>query len=168
PEPQPPKQPTPPQIAPLVNITAALVNDTFTEKKQDEVVNTSTTNTPSGSGAGSPSGAPSGQQGNQKGGAQSAVARPALGFAAFGLGPLPSGMPPLTETRFRNDEVVFQIGGKLTNDELFAHARRLGLQILYQEDIGLPGRQVVRFRLASGQTVRGVIGLLQSLGADFF
>ena len=94
------------------------MNDTFAEKKQDEVINTSTTNTPSGSGGGTSSGAPGGQKGNQKGGAQSAGMRPALGFAAYGLGPLPSGMPPLNETRFRNDEVVFQIGGKLTNDDL--------------------------------------------------
>src|SRR5207244_11063687 len=113
------------------------------------------------------SAAPGGQKGNQKGGGQNAGACPALGFAAHGLGPLPSGMPPLNETRFRNDEVVFQIGGKLSDEELLALVRRLGLQILYQENVGLLGRKVVRFRLAPGETVRGVIAQLQSLGADF-
>ena len=40
-----------------------------------------------------------------------ARARPPTSVAAFGLGPLPSGMPPLNETRFLDDEVVFQLGG---------------------------------------------------------
>src|SRR5439155_17391931 len=126
------------------------------------VVNTSE----SGAG-GSSSGGPGGQKGNQKGGGQNGGARPAIGFAAYGLGPLPSGMPPLNETRFRNDLVVFQLGGKLSNEELSALARRLGLTIAYQEDVGLLGRKVVSFRLAPGQTVRGIIAQLQALGANF-
>ena len=76
-------------------------------------------------------------------------------------------MPPLNETRFRDDLVVFQLGGKLSNEELLALARRLGLTIVYQEDIGLLGRKVVSFRLKPGQTVRGIIPQLQALGANF-
>src|SRR4029077_16717201 len=149
------------QIAPLVNITEALTNETFTEKKQDEVVNT----TSGGSGEGSSGGA-GGQKGNQQS-AQHAGVRPEIGSVApYGLGPLPSGMPPLNETRFRDDLVVFQIGGKLSNEELLALARRLGLTIVYQEDIGLLGRKVVSFLLKPGQTVRGMIPQLQLLGAN--
>jgi filamentous hemagglutinin family protein len=149
-----------PQIAPLVNLTAQLVNDTFTEKKSDEVVNTTTTTTPGGSGS------PGGQKGNQKGGGQGG-ARPALGFAQYGLGPLPSGMPPPHETRFRNDEVVFQLGGRISATDLAALLRRLQLQVLYQEDVGLLGRKVLRLKLPEGATVRGIIPQLQALGAEF-
>src|SRR5205807_4660687 len=47
------------------------------------------------------------------------------------------------------------------------HVRRLRLTILNEEQVGLLGRKVVRFRLAPGQTVRGVIPQLQALGANF-
>ncbi|TMJ03978.1 MAG: filamentous hemagglutinin N-terminal domain-containing protein [Alphaproteobacteria bacterium] len=160
-QPQPEKNVA--QIAPLINITETLTNDTFTEKKQDEVVTT----TGGGSGGGS-GGAPGGQKGNQKGGGQDGGARPALGFAAYGLGPLPSGMPPLTETRFLNDEVAFQIGGKLTDDELRVLLAELRLEVLFQEQVGLLGRKVLRLKLPAGATVRGIIAILEKkLGAHF-
>jgi filamentous hemagglutinin family protein len=148
-----------PQLAPLLNIAQALTNDTFTEKKQDEVVNTNN------SGTGGSSGSPGGQKGNQRGGLGGA--RPNIGFAAYGLGPLPSGMPPLHETRFRNDEVVFQLGGRISDGDLAALLRRLNLQVLYQEEVALLGRKVLRLKLPEGTTVRGIIPQLQALGAEF-
>ena len=138
------------------------MNDAFTEKKADEVVNTTTTTTPGSSGS------PGGQKGNQKGGGPEAARPPAFGFAPFGLGPLPSGMPPLHETRFLSNEAVMQIGGKISADELAALARKLGLEITYRETIALLGRTVIRFRINSGMPVRDVIAAAEAeLGKNF-
>src|SRR6185436_12981262 len=108
--------------------------------------------------------------GGQKGGGQGqgGARPPAGGFAPYGLGPLPSGMPPLTETRFRNDEVVFQLGGRLSQNELGAFLRKLGLEVLYQEDVGLLGRKVLRLKLPPGADVRAIIAAAEKeLGANF-
>ena len=57
----------------------------------------------------------------QKGGGAAGGARPPANVvAAFGLGPLPSGMPPLNETRFLNDEVVIQLGAGASRDQELA------------------------------------------------
>jgi filamentous hemagglutinin family protein len=171
PTPDPPQPPQPPdnpdknipQVAPLLNITAMLVNDTVNEKKQDEVVNT---NTPSGSSGGSSSGAPGGQKGGNPAGNNARP--PAFGPAPFGLGPLPSGMPPLTETRFLSNEVVMQLGGTISPEDLSNLARRLGLEITYRETIALLGRTVIRFRITGGMAVRDVIAAVEkALGANF-
>ncbi len=151
------------QLSPLLNIAATLLNDTLTEKKSEEVVNT--TNNATG---GSSSGSPGGQKGNQKGGGAQAGGRPALGLASFGLGPLPSGLPPLNETRFLSNEVVFQLGGALSQEQLAALARKLGLEITYREQVALLGRTVVRFRITGGLSVREVIAAAEKeLGANF-
>ncbi|MEA2879413.1 MAG: hypothetical protein QOF14_4609 [Hyphomicrobiales bacterium] len=157
-----PDQPKIPQTEPIVNLVSAQTNDAFTEKKSEEVVNTTTTATP-----GSP-GSPGGQKGNQKGGGGQAGRPPAIGFAAYGLGPLPSGMPPLHETRFLSNEAVAQLGGRISPDELAALARKLGLEITYRETIALLGRTVIRFRITSGMPVRDVIAAAEAeLGKNF-
>jgi filamentous hemagglutinin family protein len=157
-----PDQPKVPQTEPIVNLVMAQMNDVFTEKKADEVVNTTTTTAP-----GSP-GSPGGQKGNQKGAGGQAGRPPAIGFAAYGLGPLPSGMPPLNETRFLSNETVMQIGGKISPDELAAFARKLGLEITYRETVALLGRTVIRFRITSGMPVRDVIAAGEAeLGKNF-
>jgi filamentous hemagglutinin family protein len=143
----------------LRNLVAE-IKEHLEEKKADEVIKTSN-NAPGPGGSGSP--------GGQKGGGpQGGGARPPAGVvAAYGLGPLPSGMPPLNETRFRNDEVVFQLGGRLSERELGALLSQLGLQVLYQEDVGLLGRKVLRLKLPAGATVRGIIAALEKKGAEF-
>jgi len=150
-----------PKLEALLNFVAA-AHDVFTEKKSDDVLKTSN-NTPGSSGG---SGAPGGQKGNQKGGSEGRP--PALGFAAYGLGPLPSGMPPLNETRFLSNETVMQIGGRISADELAAFARKHGLEITYRETIALLGRTVIRFRINSGIPVRDVIAAGEAeLGKNF-
>ncbi len=76
-------------------------------------------------------------------------------------------MPPLNETRFLSNEVVFQLGGRLSADEIADMARQLGLRITYQETIALLGRTVIRFRLPDGANLRNVIAELQKKGAEF-
>jgi hypothetical protein len=148
------------RIESLRNLVA-LVKDHFEEKKTEEVIKISNNAPGSSSGSGSPGGQKGGGQG--QGGARPPVG----GFAPYGLGPLPSGMPPLNETRFRNDEVVFQLGGRLSQDELASLLRQLGLEVLYQEDVGLLGRKVLRLKLPAGATVRGIIAALEKKGAEF-
>jgi filamentous hemagglutinin family protein len=176
PNPVNPQQPTNPQLpdrpivdipaaivqsSPQANITATLTADVKTEPKSDLVINNQTGSGGSGSGSGSPGG----QKGGGAGG--NAGRPPANVVAAYGLGPLPSGMPPINETRFLNDEVVFQLGGRLSDQELASLLNQLGLQVLYQEDIGLLGRKVLRLKLPGGTTVRRIIAELEKKGANF-
>jgi subtilisin family serine protease len=45
--------------------------------------------------------------------------------------------------------------------------QQFGLQILYQENIGLLGRKVIRFLITSGRPVREIIPLLEAKGVNF-
>ncbi len=177
PPPQQPQQPLDPQFPPqqqpdhivdntsIVQISpqtsAIAATNIGTEPKSSElVINNQSGGSSSGSGGSSP--------GGQKGGGAAGGSRPPANVvAAFGLGPLPSGMPPLNETRFLNDEVVFQLGGRLSDQELASLLNQLGLQVLYQEDIGLLGRKVLRLKLPGGATVRSIIAALERKGANF-
>ena len=172
--PTPPVTPTPPgpivdvnipTISPLLNITALLVADTFTDKTNDPVVTITQSGTP-GSSGGRAGG--TGNSGGTKGGTANNGGRPPANVTAqFGLGPLPSGMPPANETRFLTNEVMFQLGGNLTDQQIQRLAEQLGLQIAYQENIGLLGRKVVRFIITNGQPVRQIIAALERTGANF-
>ncbi len=114
------------------------------------------------------SGSPGGQKGGGQTGGTGGARPPAFGRAPFGLGPLPSGMPPLNETRFLSNEVVMQLGGRVSSEELAALARRLGLEITYRETVALLGRTVIRFRITGGMAVRDVIAAIEkALGANF-
>ena len=62
---------------------------------------------------------------------------------------------------------MFQLGGRLSDQELASLLNQLGLQVLYQEDIGLLGRKVLRLKLPSGATVRNIIAALERKGANF-
>lgn len=130
-----------------------LVRDTILDPPNNgEVVNTSNA-TPTTTGSSS-----SGGSGNAPGGARPAGNQ----VPPPGLGPLPSGMPPLNETRFVNSEVVLQLGSNMTPEQVAGLARRLGLEIISQESVGLLGRTVYRFRLTGGQTVRDAIRTLEA------
>ena len=151
-----------PQLAPLLNIAATLVNDVFVEKKADEVVNTNTPGTAGGSGS------PSGQKkggGNQNAGN---AGRPPINVVPpTGLGPLPSGMPPLNETRFASNEVVMQLGLVLSPDQIAALQRQFGLEVISTQRFDLLGRTVFRFRLTGGTDVRAAIaGMQGQIGAQ--
>jgi filamentous hemagglutinin family protein len=139
----------------------AMVKDHFEEKKQEEVIKTSNNATGPGS-------SPGGRKGGGQSGGPGGARPPAFGPAPFGLGPLPTGMPPLTETRFLSNEVVMQLGGRVSSEELSALARRLGLEITYRETVALLGRTIIRFRITSGMAVRDVIAAVEkALGANF-
>jgi hypothetical protein len=151
--------PNTPQQSPLLNLAAQFTNDVFTEKKPDEVIKTSTPGT-----AGSSSG-PSGQ----KGGGQSAgnAGRPPINVVPpVGLGPLPSGMPPINETRFASNEVVMQLGLVLSQSQIEALQRQFGLEVISTQRFDLLGRTAFRFRLTGGADVRAVIaGIQGQIGA---
>jgi subtilisin family serine protease len=76
-------------------------------------------------------------------------------------------MPPLNETRFLNDRVMFQFGSRMSDQEYRALIASLKLEVLFEEDIGLLGRKVVGVKLAPGETVRGIIAAFQAKGANF-
>jgi filamentous hemagglutinin family protein len=79
-----------------------------------------------------------------------------------GLGPLPSGMPPLNETRFLSNEVVMQLGTTITPEAIAALTRSLGLEIISQQNFDALGRTVFRFRIASHLSVRDVIQAIET------
>src|SRR5262249_45498444 len=73
----------------------------------------------------------------------------------------PSNVPPPTETRFINNEVVFQICSDLPHTRIQGHMRRLGLSTLATQSIGLLGCTVYHSRITSGRSVRDVITALE-------
>jgi hypothetical protein len=78
--------------------------------------------------------------------------------------PLPpgSGMPPVGETRFLRDRVMFQLAPGMSAQDIADLARRLGLVLVAQDNIGVLGRPVYTFRITNGQSVRAVIGAAQA------
>src|SRR6185436_17466520 len=141
--------------SPLLNLANALVNDFFVDKKLEDVIKTSTDSAPSGtSGGSSPGGSSKG--GNQGGGN---AGKPPV-IPPPGLGPLPSGMPPVNETRFASNEVVMQLGINLTPEQVAAMTRQYGLEVISSQPFSLLGRTVYRFRIIGGLSVRDAIARL--------
>jgi subtilisin family serine protease len=62
---------------------------------------------------------------------------------------------------------VFQFGGRMSDAEFKALLAFLKLEVLFEEEIGLLGRKVVRLKLPPGQTVRRVIAAFEAKGANF-
>jgi subtilisin family serine protease len=143
----------------LLNLANNLMSDFFSEKKSEEVIKTSTQD---GASSGNPGG--SSKSGNQ-GGPGNAGRPPVNSVPPAGLGPLPSGMPPLNETRFASNEIVMQLGLNLTPEQVAALARQYGLEVISSQTISLLGRTVYRFRITGGLSVRDAIAGLQSKGA---
>jgi len=83
-----------------------------------------------------------------------------------GLGPLPSGMPPLNETRFLSNEAVMQLGLTMSLVQVEELARRNGLEIISRETFALLGRTVYRFRITGGADVRGIIAATQAISPN--
>jgi hypothetical protein len=80
--------------------------------------------------------------------------------------PLPpgSGMPPIGETQFSSDELVFQFASSTTPQQIGSIAQRFGLTTVAQETIGILRRTVYTFRIANGQSVREVIRRVEAAG----
>jgi subtilisin family serine protease len=144
---------TTPVVAPQLVATASLVTDptgsTGPKTNSDPTPNTTPVTNPPG-----PSGTP---------GAGQNAGRPTnTQVPPPGLGPLPSGMPPLSETRFLSNEVVMQLGATMTPEAIAALARSLGLEVIAQQSFGVLGRTVFRFRIAGHLSVRDVIKALEA------
>jgi hypothetical protein len=80
--------------------------------------------------------------------------------------PLPpgSGMPPIGETRFSPDLLVFQFASGTTPEQIGSIAQRFDLTAVAQQTIGMLGRTVYIFRIANGQSVREVIRRVEAAG----
>jgi subtilisin family serine protease len=134
-------------VPPLLTLTQQLTKDPADNKTSDPVPNTTTTTTTAKPG------------GPKPGGPGPGPGKPPAWFGPNAV--LPTGMPPLTETRYRNDEVMLQLGNG-TPEQVADIARKLGLEILAMEDVGLLGRKVYRFRLTGGLSVRDAIKALEA------
>ena len=71
-------------------------------------------------------------------------------------------IPPATETRLIQDEVVVQIAAN--PDQLQAAVRRLGLTIIETQNLPNAGSIVVRLRITNGRTPAQAIGSLRNVG----
>jgi subtilisin family serine protease len=180
-------QPTPPQLpqlplvpdnpintvnivsqSPQATIGATLGNTLGADTNKSDLVINNQSSGPSGQGGAQGQGQGSGSPGGQKGNAGGNAGRPPANVAvAFGLGPLPSGMPPPNETRFLNDRVVFQLGGRISDGDLKALLASLNLEVLFEEEVGLLGRKVLGLKLPAGANVRRIIPLLEARGVNF-
>src|SRR6516162_10117149 len=72
-------------------------------------------------------------------------------------------IPPPTETRFVKDEVVLQIAGNVTVEQLQAAVGRLGLTLLASENLAITGSTVVRFRITNGRSPAETIRALTAI-----
>src|SRR5262249_61214117 len=61
-------------------------------------------------------------------------------------------IPPPTETRFVKDEVVLQIAGNVTGEQVQTAVRRLGMTLLASENLAVTGSTLVRFRITDGRS----------------
>jgi filamentous hemagglutinin family protein len=73
-------------------------------------------------------------------------------------------IPPLTETRFVQDEVVLQITSSVPVAQLEDAVRNLGLALLETQSLGGTTNTIVlRFHITNGQTVRDIIAQLPAV-----
>ena len=140
-------------IAPLLVLMQQLTQDTTGNKQGDPVPNTTTNNAAPGS---TPGGPKPGGPGPGPGGT-----KPPVWFGPNAV--LGSGLPPLTETRFPNDEIVLQLRADLTPEQIAALTQQFGLTVIASQELGLLGRTIYRFKITSGMPVRQLIPLMEKL-----
>jgi subtilisin family serine protease len=73
-------------------------------------------------------------------------------------------IPPATEIRLIQDEVVVQIASSVTPDRLQAAVRRLGLTVIASESLTNSGSTVVRLKITNGKTPAGAIQSMANVG----
>ena len=73
-------------------------------------------------------------------------------------------IPPATETRLIQDEVVVQIASNVTPDRLQAAVRRLGLTVIASESLPNAGSIVVRLKITNGRTPAAAIQSMANVG----
>ncbi len=73
-------------------------------------------------------------------------------------------IPPATETRLIQDEVVVQIASNVTPDRLQAAVRRLGLTVIASESLTNAGSTLVRLKITNGKTPAAAIESMKNVG----
>jgi subtilisin family serine protease len=73
-------------------------------------------------------------------------------------------IPPPTETRLIQDEVVVQIASNMIPERLQAAVGRLGLTVIESENLTNSGSVVVRLRITNGRTPAAAIRSLANVG----
>jgi filamentous hemagglutinin family protein len=134
-------------------VLAALQNPGTVPSTPDPVVTQGSDSTGStGSGNGG-----SGNRGNGAGRGNGVGAPPPrIGDRNF------TGVPPLGETRFINDQLVLQFGANISQQQIEAIARRFGLTVMTSQDFGLVGSKIIQFKIGNGRSVRDVILALEA------
>jgi filamentous hemagglutinin family protein len=132
-----------------------------------------TTGGTNGTNGGTGAGGNGGNGGNGPGGNVGGLANRLQGGNGAPLGtrlidmpvmPLPpgSGLPPLGETRFVNNEVMLQFAANTTQQQIDDLVRRFGLTVTTTQSIGMLGRTVYGFRLPNGRSVSDMIRLIEA------
>jgi subtilisin family serine protease len=150
--------------SPQLAVAANLVQNTKFDPPPTDNLNLTPPNPPSGSSG--PSGSNPGT--SNRPGTNPNGGRPGINqVPPPGLGLLPSGMPAFNEFRFRNDEVVMQLGADMTPEQVAAFVRPYGLEVIQSQNFSLLGRTVYRFRITGGQQVRQIIAALEKPDVSF-
>jgi subtilisin family serine protease len=82
--------------------------------------------------------------------------RPLIGERGF------TGVPPVGETRFLTNEMVFHVPPNVSPQAVDTVARRLGLSTVASQSFNLSGGTLFRFRITDGRPVADVIRALES------
>ena len=82
--------------------------------------------------------------------------RPLIGERGF------TGVPPIGETRFLTNEMVFHVPANVSPQTVDTVARRLGLFTVASQSFNLSGGTLFRFRITDGRPVADVIRALES------
>jgi subtilisin family serine protease len=72
-------------------------------------------------------------------------------------------IPPPNETRFIQDEVILQIAGNITVEQLQAAVAQLGLTLLASQNLAITGSTAVQFRITDGRTPADIIRALAAI-----
>jgi subtilisin family serine protease len=73
-----------------------------------------------------------------------------------------TGVPPIGETRFLTNEMVFQVPANVSAQTVDTVARRLNLSTVASQSFNLSGGTLFRFRITDGRPVADVIRALES------
>ena len=73
-----------------------------------------------------------------------------------------TGVPPIGETRFVTNEMVFHVGPNVSQQTIDAAARRLGLSSVASESYSITGGTLLHFRVADGRAVADVVRALEA------
>ncbi len=88
--------------------------------------------------------------------ARAIARRPMIGERGF------TGVPPVGETRFLTNEMVFHVPANVSPQTVDTVARRLGLSTIASQSFNLSGGTLFRFRITDGRPLSDVIRALES------